>query len=424
VGVVTNAGQLVERYEYTPYGRRTVYSHGFSPADLNGDGAIDTIDSGLLGDAIGAASTDPLFDLNGDGVVDGLDIGAYSSYADATGEHGDDSLVSYPHLRSYRNPAGVSALGHTPLCEFGHQGLMHDEMLGLIYNRARMLRFGRFMQRDPLGYVDGLAVYKYISSNPVNGVDPSGTIALDTVFDATMLAVSLSTGAGPAVIAMDVAALVIPYVPNVTGAIRIGEKFMRVKGWQLTKVAKLHDETIDVAYRSRYLEKLRSSLRAADEVGDTTAGLKQLARRRARIRTDVTLEYRGLDTQVKSKKHFPQTKNLATETDVQRFTSTHPNHSMWMPGTSDNEVRALIDRALSQYTSKHPRPSHATLHRFKFDTAADISGVFDKSPGTVVLPGRPVGYSNGRCVSAIRLHVSQKGAIHAHPVDGLVAPGR
>ena len=47
------------------------------------------------------------------------------------------------------------------LCEFGHQGLMHDEELpwghggGLIHNRARTLhpRLGRFMQRDPLGYV-------------------------------------------------------------------------------------------------------------------------------------------------------------------------------------------------------------------------------------------------------------------------------
>jgi hypothetical protein len=41
---------------------------------------------------------------------------------------------------------------------FGHQGLMHDEENGLVYNRHRMLhpRAGRFMQCDPLGYVDGM----------------------------------------------------------------------------------------------------------------------------------------------------------------------------------------------------------------------------------------------------------------------------
>jgi RHS repeat-associated protein len=119
-----------------------------------------------------------------------LDIGAYSSYADATGEHGYDSLVSYPHLRSYRNPAGVTNLGHTPLCEFGHQGLMHDEMLGLIYNRARMLRFGRFMQRDPWmrdssqptagdGYQDGMNAYSYCGANPLTHQDWSGETRTD-----------------------------------------------------------------------------------------------------------------------------------------------------------------------------------------------------------------------------------------------------
>jgi hypothetical protein len=51
---------------------------------------------------------------------------------------------------------------------------MHDEMLGLIYNRARMLRFGRFMQRDPLGYVDGMSVYLSYLLNPIGAVDPYG----------------------------------------------------------------------------------------------------------------------------------------------------------------------------------------------------------------------------------------------------------
>lgn len=63
------------------------------------------------------------------------------------------------------------------------QGLMHDEELSngdIIYNRARVLhaRLGRFMQRDPLGYVDGLnayAAYHLLEQQ----LDPTGTAKID-----------------------------------------------------------------------------------------------------------------------------------------------------------------------------------------------------------------------------------------------------
>ena len=67
---------------------------------------------------------------------------------------------------------GISDIGN----DIGHQGLMHDEKIGLIYNRARMLNsgLGRFMQRDPLGYVDGKNLYQYVGSNPTVRIDPLG----------------------------------------------------------------------------------------------------------------------------------------------------------------------------------------------------------------------------------------------------------
>jgi len=54
-----------------------------------------------------------------------------------------------------------------------------DEESGLYYYRARYYdsEKGRFLQRDPLGYVDGLNLYIYARSNPIVNIDPSGQIS-------------------------------------------------------------------------------------------------------------------------------------------------------------------------------------------------------------------------------------------------------
>jgi len=53
---------------------------------------------------------------------------------------------------------------------------MHDEQFGLVYNRNRYLdpRTGRWVQRDPAGYVDGTNPYQYVGSQPTVAVDTSG----------------------------------------------------------------------------------------------------------------------------------------------------------------------------------------------------------------------------------------------------------
>jgi RHS repeat-associated protein len=68
----------------------------------------------------------------------------------------------------------------------GHQGLVHDGESGLVYNRARMLHpgLGRFVQRDPLGYSDGVGLYMYVSDSAPNRVDPTGTFGLQDCKDA------------------------------------------------------------------------------------------------------------------------------------------------------------------------------------------------------------------------------------------------
>jgi RHS repeat-associated protein len=69
----------------------------------------------------------------------------------------------------------LASTGATPL--YGYAGREPDET-GLIYCRARYYdpAVGRFTQRDPTGLRGGINQFAYVGGNPVNRVDPSGTI--------------------------------------------------------------------------------------------------------------------------------------------------------------------------------------------------------------------------------------------------------
>lgn len=58
----------------------------------------------------------------------------------------------------------------------GHQGLMFEVEVGLYNcrNRVYLPLLGCWMQRDPLGYVDGLNLYEYVGSLPTVFTDPTG----------------------------------------------------------------------------------------------------------------------------------------------------------------------------------------------------------------------------------------------------------
>jgi hypothetical protein len=150
----TRTGRLIERYEYTPYGQRTVYTHTYFAADLDGDNDVDNVDigiqSGNFTGSVGAAGgkTRQQGDMDGDGDVDNMDIGILTGQYTGSLSHSyaDDPLVTRPALMSFRG--GIPG-NPTGLCEFGHQGLMHDEGVDLIHNRARTRNYRGFLQRDP-----------------------------------------------------------------------------------------------------------------------------------------------------------------------------------------------------------------------------------------------------------------------------------
>jgi RHS repeat-associated protein len=50
----------------------------------------------------------------------------------------------------------------------------HESRLYHVRNRSYHPTLGRWMQRDPIGYVDGMGLYEYVGSEPVAWTDPSG----------------------------------------------------------------------------------------------------------------------------------------------------------------------------------------------------------------------------------------------------------
>ena len=117
IGLFDSDGDLKERYEYTPYGQRTVFR---SPGS-------------------------------------------------------DDTLAMAPTLESRRVEVGGVDQPYG-LCDIGHQGLIHDKEFALIYVRARYLQpiLMRMMSWDKEGYIEGMNLYEYCRSNPVDRVDWMG----------------------------------------------------------------------------------------------------------------------------------------------------------------------------------------------------------------------------------------------------------
>ena len=176
MAVVNSTGIVVERYEYTPYGQRTIFGRDWLATDADEDGTVNLGDWSKLAiefeESGYEASTS---DTTGDGIVNLSDQSQMSFDWGKCWAPADDPLASYPRLETTRGRAALTTLA-VGLCDVGHQGLHFNREFGLYGNRARYYhpRVGRFVQRDPSGYADGMSLYQYVQGKPTMSRDPSG----------------------------------------------------------------------------------------------------------------------------------------------------------------------------------------------------------------------------------------------------------
>jgi len=76
---------------------------------------------------------------------------------------------------------GNLSSGSDPIGEpYRYTGRRYDPETGLYYYRARYYapQIGRFLQADPIGYKDDFNLYAYVGNDPLDGVDPTGTLCV------------------------------------------------------------------------------------------------------------------------------------------------------------------------------------------------------------------------------------------------------
>ncbi len=164
VAITKSDGNPLEYVFYSAYGEATV--HPIADVDMDGD--VDSADATAWdnGDNLGAGyNYHPAgSNLNWDDKADAADDALFDeSYATNVGLSGKGRVSS--------SGVGVG-VGNRK----GYAGYEHDESIAMYHVRHRVYRpdLGRWMTRDPLGYVDGMGLYEYVRGMAVIGVDPQG----------------------------------------------------------------------------------------------------------------------------------------------------------------------------------------------------------------------------------------------------------
>ncbi len=157
--IVTDAGYGVERVFYTAYGEPEVFPF----ADVDGDYDVqDPSDkNAMIAIKDGQAPYNILADLNLDGAVTQADVNAFSAYSGALGGQGVLTASN-----------GSATTGN----DVGYAGYIWNDERSQWHVRYREHdpKLGRWLQRDPLPYFDGVNTFEYGLGNAAGAKDPLG----------------------------------------------------------------------------------------------------------------------------------------------------------------------------------------------------------------------------------------------------------
>ena len=203
---VTRDGAVVERYRYDAFGRRslietandnTLATGAYDTIAILNDGsdrAIDAVADTSTG--AGAGAIVPLRRYTHSDNIDeplqlesfdntGAFTAAYTYHADHLGSvrfltDAAGTVISAYDYDSYGRPQlGIIGIDQP----FAYTGREWDEASELYHYRARAYDpgTGRFLQEDPIGFAAGdLNVYRYVGSNPLSFIDPSGLSSIES----------------------------------------------------------------------------------------------------------------------------------------------------------------------------------------------------------------------------------------------------
>jgi RHS repeat-associated protein len=172
VALMTSGGHLINQVRYdglTPAAaRRGGVPFGIATTDLDGDGDVDGDDATLFATYHGAG-TMPFADWNFDGTVDLSDQSAYTSdkNADTGLGRGDPGYAWSETGGANRKAYAGYEIDPVLTGSEGWESVYH------VRHRVYLSRLGRWTRRDPLGYVDGMSLYR-CASRVLVAADPNG----------------------------------------------------------------------------------------------------------------------------------------------------------------------------------------------------------------------------------------------------------
>jgi RHS repeat-associated protein len=155
--VLSDTGKVVETVKYLSYGA----AFGMPAGDVDSNGTWDSTDSAAI-----TGSYDPRKDTDQDGSVGAADITWANSITGSYQTLGWAVLTS----SAVTNTTGYAAYRFDP----AFAGAPSKRSLMHVRNRVYDADTGRWLRRDPAGYVESCSLYEYAISSPPSGVDPLG----------------------------------------------------------------------------------------------------------------------------------------------------------------------------------------------------------------------------------------------------------